>query len=298
MMARTKESAMKSKRNQAKTIRNIEFGNIWVLTRKEMLEALRNRWFLFYSVAFAVLTLSISFLSLAGADQYGFAGFNRTAAGLVNLVMLIVPLMALSAGAGSIASERERGTLAQVLAMPVTRTELLVGKFLGISLALILALVTGFGLSAAVISIRGGVAGAAGYLSMAGLGCLLAIGMLSVGLLISTLTNKSGAAAGASIVVWLGLAFVSDLGLMGSSVLFRLRLWTLFDAALANPLEVFKMATLNSSQAALSVLGPVGRYAECTFGHTLWLVFLGVLVTWIAGPLLLAWRLFGRSEVA
>lgn len=289
---------MKRKQVHEIQARTVEFGNLWVLARKEMLEALRNRWFLFYSVAFAVLTLSISFLSLAGADQYGFAGFNRTAAGLVNLVMLIVPLMALSAGAGSIAGEYERGTLAQVLAMPVTRTELLAGKFLGISLALVLALTTGFGLSAAVIAFRGGMAGATGYLSMAGLGCLLAIGMLSVGLLISTLTNKSGAAAGAFIVVWLGLAFVSDLGLMGSSVLFRLRLWTLFDAALANPLEVFKMATLNSSQAALGVLGPVGRYAEYTFGHTLWLVFLGVLIAWIAVPLALAWRLFGRSEVA
>lgn len=80
----------------------LEAANLRLLARKEMQEALRNRWFQFYSAAFVVLTLAISFLSLAGADEYGFAGFNRTAAGLVNLVMLIVPLMALSAGAGSI----------------------------------------------------------------------------------------------------------------------------------------------------------------------------------------------------
>jgi Cu-processing system permease protein len=278
-------------------VRTIEFGNLFILARKEMLESLRNRWFLFYSAAFAVLTLSISFLSLAGADQYGFAGFNRTAAGLVNLVMLIVLLMALSAGAGSIAGDRERGTLAQVLAMPVTRAEVLLGKFLGMVLSLTLALSTGFGISAAVIVLQGGSGGAMGYLAMAGLACLLAVGMLSVGLLISALTHKGGTAAGASIVVWLGLAFVSDLGLIGSAILFRLHLWTLFDAALANPLEVFKMATLSSSQAALSVLGPAGRYAEYTFGSKLWLIFGGVLLAWIAIPLTLAWRIFGCAEV-
>ncbi len=84
---------------------------------------------------------------------------------------------------------------------------------------------------------------------------------------------------------------------MGSSVLFRLHLWTLFDTALANPLEVFKMATLNGSQAAVSVLGPVGRYANYTFGHMLWLVFLGVLIAWIAVPLALTWRIFRNAEV-
>lgn len=288
---------MKRKETHDKALRAVELANLLILARKEMFEALRNRWFQFYSSTFAVLTLSISFLSLAGADQYGFAGFNRTAAGMVNLVMLIVPLMALSAGAASIAVERERGTLAQLLAMPVSRTELLLGKFLGTASALVLALATGFGISAAVMVFLGGAGGGPAYLWMAGLACLLAIGMLSVGLLISALTNKSGTAAGASIVVWLGFAFVSDLGLMGSSVLFRLHLWTLFDAALANPLEVFKMATLSGSQAALSVLGPVGRYADYTFGHVLWLVFLGVLIAWITVPLALTWQIFRNAEI-
>lgn len=288
---------MKRKETHDKALRAVELANLLILARKEMFEALRNRWFQFYSSTFAVLTLSISFLSLAGADQYGFAGFNRTAAGMVNLVMLIVPLMALSAGAASIAVERERGTLAQLLAMPVSRTELLLGKFLGTASALVLALATGFGIGAAVMVFLGGAGGGPAYLWMAGLACLLAIGMLSVGLLISALTNKSGTAAGASIVVWLGFAFVSDLGLMGSSVLFRLHLWTLFDAALANPLEVFKMATLSVSQAALSVLGPVGRYADYTFGHALWLVFLGVLIAWITVPLALTWQIFRNAEI-
>lgn len=289
---------MQAAYEHSRKVKTVELRSLIVLARKEAQDALRNRWFLFYSGAFTVLALSISFLSLAGAGQYGFAGFDRTAAGLVNLVMLIVPLMALSAGAAAIAGERERGTLAQLLATPITRTELLLGKFLGIGLALVLALGIGFGISAAVIVLQSGSGDAAGYLAMTGWTALLALGMLGAGLLISSVTGKSGTATGASIVVWLGLAFVSDLGLMGSSILFRLHLWSIFNVALVNPLEVFKMATLTSSSAAISVLGPVGRYASQTYGPMLWLVFLGVLLAWIAAPLAWAWRLFRKAEIA
>ncbi len=271
--------------------------NILILSRKELRDALRNRWFLIYSAAFAILAVSVSWLSLAGADQYGFAGFNQTAAGLVNLIMLIVPLMALQTGAGSVAGERERGTLAQLLSMSVTRIEVLTGKFIGLSLALVTALALGFGLSGAIISLNGGTAGMFTYLTMVVLAALLTLAMLSVGLLVSVLSRKSSAAVGIAIVVWLALAFAGDLGLMGSAIVFRLHLWSLFTLALANPLEVFKMATLTGTHASLSALGPVGHYAVETYGHGIWAIFAGTLAAWIILPFSLAWWFLKKSEV-
>jgi Cu-processing system permease protein len=271
--------------------------NLLILSRKELRDALRNRWFLVYSAAFAILAVSVSWLSLAGADQYGFAGFNQTAAGLVNLIMLIVPLMALQTGAGSVAGERERGTLAQLLSMSVTRTEVLTGKFIGLSVALVTALALGFGLSGVIISFNGGTAGMLSYLALVGLAAFLTVSMLSVGLLISVLSRKSSAAVGIAIVIWLALAFAGDLGLMGSAVVFRLHLWSLFALALVNPLEVFKMAVLTGTHASLSSLGPVGRYAVDTYGHGIWAIFAGTLAAWIILPLTLAWWFLKKSEV-
>jgi Cu-processing system permease protein len=271
--------------------------NLLILSRKELRDALRNRWFLVYSAAFAILAVSVSWLSLAGADQYGFAGFNQTAAGLVNLIMLIVPLMALQTGAGSVAGERERGTLAQLLSMSVTRTEVLTGKFIGLSVALVTALALGFGLSGVIISFNGGTAGMLSYLALVGLAAFLTVSMLSVGLLISVLSRKSSAAVGIAIVIWLALAFAGDLGLMGSAVVFRLHLWSLFALALVNPLEVFKMAVLTGTHASLSSLGPIGRYAVDTYGHGIWAIFAGTLAAWIILPLTLAWWFLKKSEV-
>ena len=63
------------------------------MSQKELLrDALRNRWFVLYTLAFMGLSLAFSYLALAGAGIVGFAGFGCTAAGLIDLVLLIVPL--------------------------------------------------------------------------------------------------------------------------------------------------------------------------------------------------------------
>src|SRR5690349_19990498 len=107
---------------------------------KELRDSLRNKWFLSFSVLFAVLTCALGYLSMAGTARDGVAAFRRTAASLINVVLLIVPLMGLTIGAGALAGERDRGTLEYLLAHPITRGELLAGKFLGCALALLASL--------------------------------------------------------------------------------------------------------------------------------------------------------------
>ena len=95
---------------------------------------------LLYTLAFIGLALALSYMSLAGAGISGFAGFGRTAASLINLVLLIIPLMALTVGAQSLAHEAEQGTLAYLLAQPVTRAEVFAGKYLGLAMSLLASL--------------------------------------------------------------------------------------------------------------------------------------------------------------
>ena len=71
---------------------------------------------------------------------------------MVNLILMIVPLMGLTTGAGALAGERERGTLAYLLSQPVHRSEILLGKFFGLWVGITLALVLGFAVSAAMIA--------------------------------------------------------------------------------------------------------------------------------------------------
>ncbi|HXV41431.1 MAG TPA: ABC transporter permease, partial [Anaerolineae bacterium] len=75
----------------------MELRIITTLLKKEINDSLNNRWFVLYAAAFTGLALLLSWLSLSsgGIGYSGFAGFGRTAASLVNLVLLVVPLMAL-----------------------------------------------------------------------------------------------------------------------------------------------------------------------------------------------------------
>ncbi|MFI5324093.1 MAG: ABC transporter permease, partial [Thermodesulfobacteriota bacterium] len=125
----------------------MELRNILILAGKETRESLKNRWFVLYTVSFCVLALLI--LSIApesGGEIAGVTGYGRTAASLINLVLLFVPLIALITGAISISGERENGTLQYLLSHPVTKSEVFLGKFIGIFVPICFSISLGFGL--------------------------------------------------------------------------------------------------------------------------------------------------------
>ena len=269
---------------------------IATLLKKEINDSFNNRWFVLYAAAFTGLALLLSWLSLSsgGIGYSGFAGFGRTAASLVNLVLLVVPLMALTVGAGSLAGERERGTLHYLLSQPVNRAEVLLGKYLGSAASLLGALALGFGLSGLIIAGRGGQADAGAYGLLIVFAFALALGMLSLGFLISMLARKAAVATGVALFLWLTLVFGGDLGLMGTALAFKLPIQTLFNLALLNPLQVFKMSSLISINATLDVLGPAGIYAMQTYRDSLTWLFLGSLLAWIMLPLVVSYLIFVR----
>lgn len=269
---------------------------VLTVARKEIRDAVRNRWFLLYSGVFVTLALALALLSLAGASSQGHVGFGRTTAGLVNLVGLVIPLMALSAGAASIAAERERGTLDYLLSLPVVRAEILAGKLAGLSVVLAAVLACGFGVSAGALVVTGGGARAGSFAALAAFSFALGLSMLAVGLLVSCLSPRASAASGTAIALWLAFVLLSDLGLIGSSRLFRMDVAHLFHLALLNPLEVFKIAVLSRLSATLDVLGPAGLYASQRYGAALTWLLTGVLAGWVVLPLGGALAVFTRSR--
>lgn len=272
------------------------FGGMAAFAWREFRDAVASRWFILFTVAFAVLTAAVSFMSLSGVGSHGFAGFGRTTAGLLNLIMLIVPLMALVAGAGAIAGERERGTLLYLLAQPVSRTQILLGKFAGLALAMTSSLFIGFGSSALILAWRAGGVGVTAFAVLIGFTCALAVAMLAIGMLISVLSRRTGVATGLALFVWLSLVFLSDLGLMAGTVLFKLRVQELFALGVVNPLQSFKMGVIVNMNGSLDVLGPAGVYASRMIGDSLiWLV-MGVIMAWTIIPLAIAVVAFARNR--
>ena len=271
----------------------MELRLLWTVARRELREALRNKWLWLYAAGFAALALALSRAGLSAAGYSGLGGFGRTAASLINALLLFVPLMGLSVGAAALAGDRERGTLLYLLAQPVNRAEVFWGKALGAALALLAALALGFGAAGLALASAGG-GSASIYLALAGYTLLLALTALGLGLVLSALTRKAATAAGAALIAWLGLVFFADLGLVGATLALRPPPSGLLAWVLVNPLQTFKLGAIYSLHATLDTLGPAGQYAVYRFGDVLPALLIGVLAAWCAASFGAAWLLFSR----
>jgi Cu-processing system permease protein len=256
----------------------MDFINILVIAQKELKDARRNRWLLLYSLVFGGLALTFALLALSGSGVYNNIAFGRITASLINLVILIVPLMGLSLGALGIAEERERGILMYMLSQPVTRVEILLGKYFGLAFSLLGALMLGFGCSGIFIALKGGTSHTVVYIEFIGITFLLTLVSLSFGFLISILSRKTTMAIGLALFTWLFLVFFTDLGLMGTALVLKLKANELLLISLINPLQVFKLASILILGNNLDILGPGGTYAVRFYGNSLLPVLLTILI--------------------
>jgi Cu-processing system permease protein len=272
-------------------------GTVMVLVRKELRDAVHNRWFISYTLGFTLMALGVSYLAQVGTGYAGFAGFGPTAASMINLVLLLVPLMALTLGSSGLALERDRGMLAYVLAQPVNRSEVILAKYLGLAVALLGALAAGFGAAALVIARQADAQQVGLFLRLVGFSALLALAMLAVGLMIASFVRRSSAATGAALLSWLVFLLLGDLALMGSAVVFRMQTPQLLLTALINPAECFRLSVVGGFDATLDVLGPAGLYASNTFGNRLPVLLAVNLCAWVLAPLTLAIIRFTRKPI-
>ena len=273
----------------------MEWRIIALLAQQELREARRNRWFLLMAAVFGGLALLLSYLGLSGLGTFGVAGFGRTTASLLHLVMVIVPLMGLLLGAMSVAVEREHGTLLTVMAQPVTAAEVLAGKWCGNAAALVSAILLGFGVSGIVIARYGGLVQLGDYAALVAFTLLLGLAHLAVGLWLSVMTRRGATALGLALACWLLVVIVSDLCIMGTAMVLELTPPQLLWASLINPVQIFKLGVIGAMGHALDTLGPSGRYAADVFGGRLPWLMMALLIAWITAPLASAFALFRRQ---
>lgn len=260
---------------------DIDLANIATIMGKEMRDSRRNRWFILISIIFTGLSLGLSLFSFAGIGSFGIPGFGRTTASLLNLVLFIVPLMGLLLGATSIAGEKESGTLNTLLAQPVSASEVMAGKFVGMAASLTAALFFGFGLSGLILGLRGGVDHLDVYALLVGYTILLGLIFLGIGFLVSVFSMRSTSAIGVAIFLWFVFIFGSDLGMMGTGIVLRLSGAQLFWMVILNPVQSFKMAVMGLLQGDLDMLGPTGGYAMELFGEGYLFILNAILLLWI-----------------
>jgi Cu-processing system permease protein len=272
---------------------------ITLIAARELREAMRGRWFLATAGCFLVLSLGLALLGLAGTQRSGLAGFDRTTASVANLALVFVPLVTLTVGGLGIAGELEDGSLALLLAQPLTRLEAYAGKYLGLLTATTAAICAGFGATGVVIGCTVGGGRASAFLAFVGLSVLLAAATLGIGTLFSTLLRARARVVGAAFVAWLALVYVADLGTIGLAVSRHLGAGQVFVLAALNPVQQARIAATLALTDRLDVLGPAGAFGIDAFGATgLVALLVGLLLGTAVASLVAGYVAFRRLPVA
>lgn len=269
---------------------------VGLLTRSELSGALRARWFLAYAAIFLVAGGILAFLGSGQVLVEGYRSSLRAMAGLMHLVIVFVPVMAVIPAVGSLADDRENGILEYLLAQPVSAGQVFGGKWLGTAVAMTLAVVLGLAPGGAGAVLRGVPAGT--VLLLLALTLLLALGFVSVGMGLSALTRVRARATALGVGVWLVLVVLGSLGIMAAFVRWGVPEGVLLGWSLLNPVEAFRLAMLVTLDPDAGLLGPVGVSLLDRVGVT-GVVGLatGSLAAWALLPGLLGLGLFRSRPV-
>ncbi|MDQ7820083.1 MAG: ABC transporter permease [Armatimonadota bacterium] len=267
---------------------------VGVLMRWDARAVVRDRWFASVAVAFGALAAAAALMALAGVGIQGVSSFDRAAATLISLAMLFVPLLGLTVGCGWIPGLRESGALEMVLSQPVGRGDVFAGAYLGVAWGLVAATLVGFGGAGVILALRAGPGGVGAYLWLVGLSALLALTTLSVGFALSARAPTRSRALGQSLVAWLALVILSDLGVLTTVVILRLPPAVVFALAAANPVSAFRIAAIVAVTGSADLTGPLGQYAAGEVGTAGVVVLLvAVLAAWAIGGYAVGRRRFG-----
>jgi Cu-processing system permease protein len=263
--------------------------------RQEFVLALRSRWTQTFAAVFAVLALAVAFSGYVLSGGYGAQDFARTAASLVQLVLLLVPLTALVGGV--LAFVPDPGAAELLFSQPLPRQAVLLGKMLGLLGALLLAQAIGFGAAAAVVLEQSGGEGGGGFV-MLGIGSAI---LTSVFLGLAALLSAGGQRArraralALALVVWFASVILFDVMALGAASLLpsgeASRL--LISAVLVNPVDAVRTGALLGTEGTTAFGAASLAFFRFTGGETGAAFLLGgSLLLWMVLPVLAAaWRL-------
>lgn len=269
------------------------------IAKKELNDGLRNRWLLFITVLFALMAIGISWFGAAASGHVGFTNLPATIASLASLATFIVPLIALLLAYDAIIGEEENGTLILLLTYPISKSDIILGKFLGHGVILSLATLVGFGSAAiAIATLVADVDTAFLLLSFTKFilsSVLLGLVFLAFAYVLSCYAKEKSTAIGLALGLWFLFVLVFDLVLLALLVMSEgaFNPDTLPWLLLLNPTDVYRLINLMGLDMGGNGVGVMSLAADLPVSAS---VLWAVLGLWVALALLLANTLFMRKD--
>ena len=274
--------------------------NVLIIARKEIHQAIRNRWVLATTLLLAGLALSLSFLGSAPTGNVGVRALDVVIVSLSSLTIFLVPLIALLISHDAIVGDMERGTMLLLLSYPVARWQVLLGKFFGHLAVLAFATCLGYGVVVGAMAATGSRIdpdSLVAFAAMIGSSVLLGGAFVAIGYLVSAFARDRGTAAGVCIGLWLLLVLIYDMALLGALALDQGRgisASALNAMLLLNPTDAYRLFNLTGFANVSTFAGMAGLAQNTSLSVP---VLLAALLCWTIVPLGCAALAFSRREL-
>lgn len=251
--------------------------------RLDLAEVLRSRWIFFCGAVYAVLAGVLVLVGMRESTLMGFTGMGRVLLAFSHALVLLLPLLALTATGQVVGRARDEGSLELLLSQPLCRTAWLAG----VTFTRLAVLVVPLAAILVAIGLYGEARGQAipwGFvLRVLAISTSLLWCFVGIGIAISVLVRNQARAITYAIVAWGLSVAMLDVGLVGLMLTWRLDAEAVFTLAALNPVQDARLALLAGLEPDLGTLGPVGFYLSTRIGagnlYLLGLVWPAVLGT-------------------
>lgn len=247
--------------------------HLWLTAKLDIVESLRARWFMIYSLVFGGIVALLFAFGLTESRVLGFIGLSRLLVTYIQLSMAILPIFVLITTVRSVAGDREAGVFEYLLSLPVSLSAWFWGKIVGRYLVVFLPVFVAMAAAAGWAMIKEVEVPWEMFLYYTGLLASMSWCFLGIGMLISTLARSIDVAQGAAFLVWLTMLLFLDLILLGIMIQGHISPEVVVAMALANPLQVFRTAALMLFDPQLVVIGPAAYVIIDYFGGPLFKVY-------------------------
>jgi Cu-processing system permease protein len=250
----------------------------------EVRDVLRSRWLIGYMLFFVLVADAL----------LRFGSGEKSLLSLVNIVLFVTPLVTLVFA--TVYQYNSREFIELLLAQPVQRRQMFGGLYLGITVPVSAVFIAG--IAVPVMIHRADNAVAVGtLLALLGSGVALTAIFTAFALLIVARVDDRLKGLGLAIVLWLVLTVLYDgIVLLAASILADHAIERpLLALMVANPVDLARVSLLLQCDIS-ALLGYTGAAMRQFFGGSGTMIAAAALGGWVAGPLVLAYRSFGRKD--
>lgn len=272
--------------------------NLILIAYLDLKESLRAKWFLIYSMVFGGLIALFFIAGITESQVMGFSGLSRLLLMYIQVTIVILPIFILITTVRSISGDRDNHTLEYMLSFPISLSQYYWGKisgrfitvFLPVFLAMVVAVLYG--------AIKGADIPWSIFVLYIGLLFAMTSSFLGIAFLISSVVRSSEMGLGVAFFIWIFLLAFIDITLISLMMQNRINEGIIITIAMANPMEIFRVAAISLFDPELTVMGPVAFYILDSMSQLTFVLF-SILYPTLLGLLfaILGYNIFRKKDL-